>query len=321
MSARQLWVPGELWVETEDDPGQLVRGPLAAWWTDHEDVRQWKMTSCYVVRAELADRAAMPHPRSLLRDEHRYLRELLARTPILEVPASVPIEALGDATVYTIGFARNADDMFQVSVTRGKQTLASVAGASINIEIAAGVRDEDSDDDPLDIMRHSLHDRILRAVSGGAVDGTSISLAGYWHGVCAGGQPLPVERELALREAMLAEIAADAESTRQTARAIVARLGDADEVEVPHFGRACRTHLPARTLVHEGDGELEASVHIGEDATTLAIPAEDVWHVGDVEPWMPLSLATLHDEHGAAMQAKLSRPKSWFKRWLGSARD
>ena len=304
MTAPQLWVPGELWVEPEE--GRLVTGPLAGWWIDHEDIREWKDTHAYVAAAELGD-ARIPHPRTLLRDEHRHLRELLARTPLLEIPEAVPLEAVGDATVFTVGFARNADDAFAVTVTRGRDQLAHVGGASIDLEQAAGL-DVEADEEV------DLFDRILRAVSGGRLDGWSISLAGYWHALCASQTLLPVERELALREAMLGEVLAHAEPSRESARAIASRLRGADE-EVPLYGTTRRTHRPALALAHAGDGELDAQVKIG-GASSLALPAEDEWHVGAVEAWTPPSLAQLYDEQAVAMRARLERPPSRLKRWL-----
>jgi hypothetical protein len=279
---------------------EIRRGRLAGHQLD-EDVTNWKNTYTFVALADLSLEEKVRYAPRFAEvwsadatgyREHAppfpHLRRLLARAELLLIgstsghdvgPAGhVPLD--GPHRVIEIGFMRTADDYFQLRVSRGKEVLAAISGAFHSIVAHAAEASESLED----VERQHLPDRILRAATSGLVDGGQIALAFMMADV--------VSAEA--WEKHLAAVDARAEPHRDLAAEVLRAIEqDADVVEVPVFGSARRTRLPARTLrSSSSDDALEAHVDVG-GSSSLALPAEDVWTLeADAEepPRMPREL-------------------------------
>ncbi len=187
----------------------------------------------------------------------------------------------GGARVIEIGFQRNADDYFQLSVRRGKTKTESVSvyGAfhavigSMRPDSTEGSGNEDSGND------RQLMDRILRAATDGLVDSAQIALAFWMTDVLS----------LELWEEHLTAIDAFAAPRRALAERLAAAIDaapdDADAIEVEPWGTVRRRHYPAARLKDSGSQDsLEAHVQV-RGAPHLDLPAESVWILeADDEP-------------------------------------
>jgi hypothetical protein len=283
----RLWVPGVLFVDTS--PSRLITGPYAGLWDEVDDLTNWKKIDTFVATDDLpeAERrldalAAFP-----------LLRALCESAPVRRVTGPDLTRARGrDVRLFTVGFARNADDYFSIFAERHGALLRSVTGAFLEIRRSTlnpdvAERDEvweqlESHDD------FELADRITRAVSEGLVDSTTLGLADLVERAVRGDHRL--RREL---ERELEEIEVRARDHRRVAEEIAQALtslsGDDDRVAIPVYGTARRVRHPALTVRTIGEGDLSSSIQ--GPASFLELPAEDEWLVDDVTPWEPPSRA------------------------------
>lgn len=201
-----------------------------------------------------------------------HLARLLAHARLLLVgstdrrdlgPAKhVPLD--GPYRIVEVGFARNADDYFHVTLRQNKKTLASLHGPFF--EVFAKVYDEASFEG-----RDRLLDRVVRAATNGLADAAQIALA-FW---------MADVGDLDGWEAHLAAIAARAAGHEAIANEVVRALREAPEeatkIELPTYGEAWRTALPGfRVRSVEGDKRPV------KDAA-LRVPASSVWMVRGVD--------------------------------------
>jgi hypothetical protein len=280
----RVWVPGVLLVGNAS-PARLITGPYAGLWDEHDDLTNWKKIDAFVATDDLpeAERrldALAAFPR---------LRALCEAAPLRRVSGPDLTRARDrDVRLFTVGFARNADDYFSIFAERRGVLLHSVTGAffeirrsTLNPEIAE--RDEvweqlEGHDD------FELADRITRAVSEDVVDGYTLGLASLVERALAGDRRLrhDLERELE-------EIELHARDQRRAAEEIVQALTDDDRVTIPIYGTARRIRHPALTVRTIGEGDLSSSI---EGPTSfLELPPADEWLVDNVTPWEPPSRA------------------------------
>jgi hypothetical protein len=267
---------------------RLLRDGQATRWDDYEHLTWWKTQRAYLVAADLspADRASLLPPAT----SHPRAAALFASAPLLPVDDEARDVVAG--RVVLVGFTRTADDYVLVEVARDRKTIAHVAGSIYSVidsTLDPASTDEERTQVVEELDRDDFLDRILRAATGGAADLRAVALAGRLEDVRA--RPAALD---ALEEE-LAEVEARAATQREEARSIVEALAaaraDETEVEVPVYGRARRVHKPqwvVRRMPRIDD--LSCSVDV-DDEDHLVLPAEDEWHVDDVEPWEPPSRA------------------------------
>lgn len=216
--------------------------------------------------------ARRPHLARLLR--HARLL-LVGSTSHGDLGPAGEVDLAGPYRVLEIGFQRNADDYFHLHLRRGADTLASIGGALWSI------LDNMGGEEGIVETRDRAVDRVIRAATGGLADSAQIALAFWMADVAdAGGW-----------ETHLAAIAAKAAPHEALGRDIARILREAPEeaetVELPEYGEARRTWLPACKLRSaRGGGDLAASVEI-KGRSRLALPAEAVWTVEEVDPDPP----------------------------------
>jgi hypothetical protein len=252
---------------------------LGALWDDREDVTNWKHVETFVAQSDLPE------------DERRYgalaewprLQQLCARAPVrIARGAEIALFRDRDVRVFTIGFARNADDFFSCFVERRGVLIRSVTGAFYEIRRSTNVEGVDDG---------ALAERILRAATDGVVDGHALALARLVH-VVAGGESSDertlrklrsdLERELDEIDTRAATFAVDA---AEIARRLREDGDDDDTRDIPVYGLARRRRHAALTVRSIGEGDLASLVE--NEGSELEIPAHDEWLVDDVTPWEP----------------------------------
>jgi hypothetical protein len=277
----RVWVPGVVLVQTPEPwapRGNASTVKLGALWDGREDVTNWKHIETFVAQSDLPE------------DERRYgalaewprLQQLCARAPIrIARGAEIALFRDRDVRVFTIGFARNADDFFSCFVERGGVLIRSVTGAFYEIRRSTNLEGDDDSE---------LAERILVAATDGVVDGHALALARLVH-VVVGGESSDERALRRLRsdlERELDEIDTRAVAFASDAAEIARRLredGDDDTRDIPIYGVARRRRRPALTVRSIGEGDLASLVE--NDGHALALPAHDEWIVDDVTPWEP----------------------------------
>jgi hypothetical protein len=213
--------------------------------------------------------------------KYPHLTELVSRAKLLLIGSTTrsdlgPAGTLpmkGPHRVLEVGFARNADDYFHFTLSRGGAAIASVGGAFFSIE--AHTKPPPADD------RDRLIDRILRAGTDGLADSAQIALA-FW---------MSNAERLDLWEAHLATVAERAAAHTVIANQVLSALESSDPeaptVQLPIYGSAQKVRFPACTLrsAKKADG-LAASVAIG-GKSKLLLPAESALFVATDEEPLP----------------------------------
>ena len=286
----RFWVPGVLLVRTpapwdQSRSSRLVIGRFAGLWDEFDDLTQWKTIDTFVATEDLPaderrrdDLGAFPR-----------LRSLAENAPIRKVEgAELARMRDRDVRVFTVGFARNADDYFSFFVERQGVLLRSVAGAFAELRrstLTPEVAERDEVWEQLDAHdTFELGDRISRSMSDGLVDGYNLALARLCKLVT---HDQRLCREL---DRELEEIDIHARDMRRDAEEIARLLVEADDTtSLPVYGTARRVHHPGLTVRCVGEGDLAATIE--GDLEVLELPAESEWLVDDVTPWEPPSRA------------------------------
>jgi hypothetical protein len=248
-SAEAPWLPGRLHVAGT----VLSTEPLATWWVAFDQViTDWKQTRYYVDARDVAADGFPHHPARLLGDAFPRLRALLAVTPVFALGDDLRAARIPGARVYSVGFARNADDFFSASAS-GPGIDRRLAGPLHDIEVSlcSGGMNPDA--------REALIDRILERLTDGRLSRRSLDLAEMWSAL-AGGPSLFVfdgegeRREyLGVREDGFEEVFTRAGSHLGEYEAILAALRTAeaaavDRVELPGLGPGWRATARAATI-------------------------------------------------------------------------
>jgi hypothetical protein len=285
-----LFVPGVLLVRD----GRIVPG---AQWDELDDVTNWKSIETFVATEDLP---ANERTREGLAAFPR-LRALLESAPIRPVKGpDVTLMRDRDVRVFTVGFARNADDYFSLFVERKGVLIRSITGAFHELRrstLSPELAERDAVWEQLEAHDDfELADRILRAATDGLVTGYSLALARMFEVVATDRR---VCREL---ERELEEIEVRARDRRKDAEEIVRILREAEETTtVPIYGTARCIRHPALTVRTIGEGDLAAQV---EGSEVLEIPAELEWRVDDVAAWEPPARAVRHARERKVYQAQ-----------------
>lgn len=315
-----IWVPGVLFVENAwgSRHATLHTGPEAGRWWARADLRDWKTEVHLVERRAIPEQSArdlgITLPEDLLDAERVPLtRRAAATSPLLAVsPEDADrLLALG-VRVYTVGFERRADDVFWVSAVGGGEPKLDVSAPYHDLLGAAlGRRDADRDgeeDDALDALRAShFLDRILRAVTGGAVDERRIDQAMAMHGLvttpvlkrgawtATRATPEAATRAAQVLEEQLRQIEERAEAQREDAERVAEALAEAapeqQTITVPVYGEARRHVAPGFTIRKKAltypYSRIAVPGRSGAVKDRLVVPADPTWQVEAVQPWAP----------------------------------
>lgn len=227
-----------------------------------DGLEDWKRTAWLVARDTLDEamirehEVAMPEAELDALDTPK-LAALAARAPLVEV----------DEPTYDALVRRGARGHVVSGVrTAGGYGYASGAGAVVETSTDDWSRKSGTHEAPEPDAFARFGDRFLRAASAGAIDEGRVLLAS----VLADAVEDP-HRALELEVNLPEPSSEDEALARAIVRAILEAPADADEVAVPHYGRALRVRLPALVLT-------------GRRGVLTELSPFDLWHVEDVAP-------------------------------------
>lgn len=312
----RIWVPGVAWVndERELQVGSHVGfngygETFAASPVGHFGaIAEWRHTAWLVERRTLTKRIVDDHAVILAEelvdpDEMPHARRWLSEQPLVCV-SGVKVKRLMDAglRVYRVEHGVEGDDLFVVEGAgagrpgwRLRGTLEELVPEELRSDAGSLVRAASP-------SHRTFVDRLLEELSRGVLREIAVVNAlnvrkliepGYGYRGATDGQAARIEdvqRALRSLDGIFAQIFERAEAQRKAAREIeraVSRAApDAEEIEVPIYGRAFRRRLEELTLPmrEEGDPSYLAGDRFQRE---LVLPPRSRWVVERVELWSP----------------------------------